>query len=104
MMKPELTDELDKLASQLDTIEPQGNMPTETWYRIAVGNLTQLSKQAEALARSVALRGISESIITRKTAAELLDVHPHTISRWVAAHEAEVTPVPDQGYRPDSSL
>ena len=59
--------------------------------RATVGNLTSISETISTAARDIALFAVTSKLMTRKTAAELLKVHPHTISRWLTAAALDST-------------
>jgi hypothetical protein len=53
----------------------------------ALSQLAQFKAALDLVLRSIIIDGVTDRLITRKRAAEIIDVHPLTISRWIAAHE-----------------
>lgn len=59
-------------------------------YGEAIEALNTLREEARQQAIATALAAVTGNYITRVQAADLLHVHPHTVSRWITASAAEV--------------
>lgn len=58
---------------------------------------------AHKLATELALEAVERNALTRRAAAELLGVHPITISRWLTAAAVEAPEESDRNYPPVTS-
>lgn len=61
----------------------------DDWIADVAPKLARLQELIEDAARDTGLTAVEHKMMTRKQAAEILRVHPHTISRWLLARETE---------------
>ncbi|MGE0383025.1 MAG: hypothetical protein AB7O90_19480 [Hyphomicrobium sp.] len=52
--------------------------------------MAEIRDSAYAAAKQIGIEAVQHSVMTRIEVAGILEVHPHTVGRWVAASAAEV--------------
>src|SRR5690242_13637320 len=80
---------LAELATSVATVNSLLGDPSAAWYQVNLKTFVEVGTIAERIARDVALAGVRAKVFTRIEAAETLGVHANTVSRWLAAEEAE---------------
>lgn len=51
--------------------------------------ISALSAVTDSLLKQVCLNAVDRKVMSRKNVADIMQVHPHTISRWLTARETE---------------
>ena len=69
------------LLSNLEDINANEAIDLESWYRIVVGQLHESSVANEEFATRIAATGINFNVMSKRAAADKLQVHPHTLDR-----------------------
>jgi hypothetical protein len=81
------TNQLIEQGQSVDWLRAHGMDAADT-TRLRLQQLMAFTDNVGRLAVEVALQGISQNSLTQTKAAELLDVHPVTVGRWVQAARA----------------